>query len=463
MPSPNPATAPLSSPNQTAVILDALADGVFTVDAEWRITSFNRAAEELTGVPRDEALGHRCSDVFRGSACENACPIRRALADDAPVIGTPVYVIGREGQRLPVSVSAAALKDDAGQVVGGVETFRDLRQVEELRKRLESGYRFEDLVSRNREMQQLFELLPTIAASDSTVLIHGDSGTGKELVARAIHNLGPRREGPFVALNCGALPDSLLESELFGYKKGAFTDARADKPGRFALAEKGTLLLDEVADVSQAMQMRLLRVLQERQYEPLGATHSVQADVRVIAASNRDLESLVQQGEFRRDLFYRINVIQLNLPMLRDRKEDIPLLVDHFVSRYNHLQGKDVAGVSEQALELLMDHDYPGNIRELENIVERAFILCSSGLIGPEHLPEGLRPHGADDGTDAGGAGRRGGATLRDLEKQAIAAALERHSGSRKEAAAELGIHKSTFFRKLKAYGIEAPLHGDRS
>jgi len=444
-------TAP--SPAHTSVILDAIADGVFTVDAEWRITSFNRAAEELTGVTREDALGQRCSEVFRGSACEAACPIRRAVAGDGPVIGLPVYVIGRGGQKVPVSVSAAVLRDDEGRVTGGVETFRDLSQVEELRKRLESGYRLEDLVSRNRQMQQLFELLPTIAASDSTVLIQGDSGTGKELVARAVHNLGPRRRGPFVALNCGALPDTLLESELFGYRRGAFTDARTDKPGRFAVAEGGTLLLDEIGDVSTAMQIRLLRVLQERRYEPLGATEPVAADVRVIVATNRDLQDLVQKGEFRRDLYYRINVIQLNLPLLKDRKEDIPLLVEHFIGRYNRLQGKDVAGVSEGALEILMTHDYPGNIRELENMIERAFILCSSGLIGAEHLPEALTAE-VQDGPDGG---RRQGGTLKDLERQAIVAALERHDGSRKEAAAELGIHKSTFFRKLKAYHIRVP------
>lgn len=441
----------LPHPIHTSVILESIADGVFTVDLEWRITSFNRAAEVITGVTKEHALGQQCADVFNSTACESACPIRQAMETGAPVIGRLVDVFARTGKRVPVSVSSAVLKDEKGHAIGGAEIFRDLSQVEELRKKLEGGYCCEDIVSRSRRMRDLFEVLPMIALSQSTVLIQGESGSGKELVARAIHNLSPRKSKPFVAVNCGALPDTLLESELFGYKKGAFTGAGRDKPGRFALAEKGTLFLDEIGDVTPAMQIRLLRVLQERSYEPLGGTESVAADVRVIVASNRGLGSLVEKGEFRKDLYYRINVVQVDLPLLQERKEDIPLLLEHFVNRYNHLQGKDVAGVSDEALALFMAYDYPGNVRELENAVEHAFVLCSSGLIEPRHLPKSLASSGLL--RSAVPEGR----TLKDLEKFAILDALRRHGWSRKEAAQELGLHKSTFFRKIKAYAIELP------
>jgi transcriptional regulator with PAS, ATPase and Fis domain len=306
-------------------------------------------------------------------------------------------------------------------------------------------------------MQELFDIIPVIAASDSTVVIQGDSGTGKELVARAIHDLSPRRKGPLVALNCGALPDTLLESELFGYRAGAFTDARRDKPGRLAVAEGGTIFLDEIGDISPAMQVRLLRVLQERVYEPLGAVKPVKADVRVITATHSDLAALVEAGTFRKDLYFRVNVIRVDLPLLRDRREDIPLLVERFVSRFNRLQGKDVAGVSEEVMATLMRHDYPGNVRELENIVEHAFVLVSSGVIELEHLPP---EHGGARVTQAADA--RAARTLRSMEGVLISDALRRHHGNRKAAAEELGIHPSTLFRKARALGIPLPEHDGR-
>ncbi|MFW6032136.1 MAG: sigma-54 interaction domain-containing protein, partial [Phycisphaeraceae bacterium] len=300
--------------NPHEIILDSISDGVFTVDLDWRITSFNRAAEQITGVPRAQALGQRCSEVFRASICEGGCALGKTLQSGRPVVNQAVYIVRADGQRVPISISTAILRDPAGRTVGGVETFRDLSDVEELRKQLHARYRFADIIGRSSAMQHLFELLPTVAESASTLLIEGESGTGKELVARAAHELSPRREGPFVAVNCGALPDALLESELFGYKAGAFTDARRDKPGRFALAEGGTLFLDEIGDVSPAMQTRLLRVLQERVYEPLGSVQPVRADVRVVAATHRDLRELVKEGTFRQDLYYRIHVIRLEIP-----------------------------------------------------------------------------------------------------------------------------------------------------
>ena len=299
-------------------------------------------------------------------------------------------------------------------------------------------------------MRQLFDLLPPVAESESTVLVEGPSGTGKELFARAIHQLSRRHAKKFIALNCGALPDSLLESELFGYKAGAFTDARKDKPGRFALAEGGTIFLDEIGDISPAMQTRLLRVLQERVYEPLGGVETLRCDVRVIAASNKPLRGLVKEGKFREDLFYRVHVVRLELPPLRERREDIPLLVDHFVARYNRLKGRDVAGASDAALARLMEHDFPGNIRELENIIEHAFVLCRSGLIELSHLPPHLR--GAEDEVRSG---LPSGLTLAAMEKLLIRDALRRHEGNRAAATRELGIDASTLFRKIKALKLK--------
>ncbi len=441
----------LSLEQSQETILDSITEGVFTVDRDWRITSFNRAAEQITGAPRNDALGRLCSDVFRASICENACPLRRTLETGQPLTNRVAYIVGADGERVPISISTAILRDDLGRVVGGVESFRDLSEVEQLRKELEERYSFSDIIGRSRAMRQMFELLPTVAESASTVLIEGASGVGKELVARAIHDLSPRRERPFVAVNCGALPDTLLESELFGYRAGAFTDARRDKPGRFALAEGGTVFLDEIGDVSPAMQMRLLRVLQERCYEPLGAVAPQTADVRILAATNRRLEDLVSAGVFREDLYYRVNVIRLTLPALRDRREDIPLLVDHFVARFNKLQGKDVHGLSEDALACLMAHDFPGNVRELENVIERAFVLCRAGLIDTEHLPPELR---RDTQKVADGDP---GASLREFQRRVMIQALDQHQGNRVAAARAMAIHPSTLYRKARALGVVLP------
>jgi len=307
-------------------------------------------------------------------------------------------------------------------------------------------------------MQKLFEVLPAIAESPSTVLVLGETGTGKELAARTIHSLSSRREGPFIAVNCGSLPDTLLESELFGYKAGAFTGAVKDKPGRFALARGGTLFLDEIGEVSQALQVRLLRVLQERTYEPLGSTRSETTDARIIVATNRDLLEQMRIGAFREDLYYRVNVIRVELPPLRRRMEDLPLLVEQFVERFNRLQHKSVQGVAVEALSMLMAHSWPGNVRELENAIERAFILCREGPIRIEHLPEDLcSRHVSVDG------GHHIGLAHDLLDVQSIQTALERNGFNRLAAARDLGIHKTTLFRRMKKLGIALPEKDGRS
>jgi PAS domain S-box-containing protein len=377
------------------VILDALNEGVFTVGRDFRITAFNRAAERITGVCRTEALGKPCWDVFHANICESACALRRTFETRQPVFNATAHIVNIEGHRVPIRISTAILKDSAGRVIGGVESFQDLSQIEQLQKALEDRYTFEDIVGRGNAMMQLFKVLPRIAESSSTVLIEGASGTGKELFARAIHNLSPRRDGRFVAVNCAALPDALLESELFGHKAGAFTDARRDRIGRFELADGGTIFLDEIGDISPAMQMRLLRVLQDRMVEPLGAVQAKPVDIRVLAATNKDPARLVREGKFREDLYYRIRVVHMVLPRLRERREDIPLLIEHFVRKFNRLQAKDIAGVSMEVAARLMAHEFPGNVRELENIIEQAFVLCRGGLIELEHLPPEFRTQAA--------------------------------------------------------------------
>jgi len=345
------------------IILDSIADGVFTVDLDLFITSFNRAAEEITGISRDEAIGRPCFEVLRANVCETDCLLCQTMETESPIVNVPVYILRSDKKRIPISVTTALLKDSTGRNIGGVETFRDLTVVNKLRKALLKQHSFEDIVSKNGKMLELFSILPQIAESSSTVMIVGASGTGKELFARALHNNSLQRKGPFVTINCGALPDTLCESELFGYKAGAFTDAKQDKPGRFALAQNGTIFLDEIGDISQAVQVRLLRVLEEKVYEPLGSTKTVKTNARVITATHRNLEELTKSGEFREDLYFRIDVIKLKLPKLSERKEDIPLLVDHFIERFNHLIGRKIMGLSQKAMAALMLYDGTGNVR----------------------------------------------------------------------------------------------------
>jgi len=445
---------------QTArdIILDSIADGVFTVDRKWKITSFNHAAERITGISRKEAIGQRCCDVFRASICETECALDQTLRTGKSLINREIYILNAEGQRVPVSISTALLKGEDGNVIGGVETFRDLSEIKGLRKELEGRYAFADIFSRNHRMQELFDILPEVAVSPSTILIEGESGTGKELFARALHNFSHRKSGPFVTVNCGALPDTLLESELFGYRAGAFTDAKKDKPGRLALAEGGTIFLDEIGDTSPAMQVRLLRVLQDKTYEPLGGTEPLKADVRVITATNKNLDQLVKDDKFRPDLYYRINVVRLRLPPLRERKEDIPLLIENFVTRFNRLLNKSITGVSPEVRGILVAHDFPGNVRELENIIEHAFVLCPGGIIERRHLPDSFNESGQLPSEAAANA-----TTLEQMEKIFIADALRRNNWNRLAAARELGIHKSTLFRKIKSRGIRLPPQDGRT
>ncbi len=434
-------------------ILDSIADGVFTVDDQWRITSWNRAAQGITGFTREEALGRPCSEVFQTDACKRRCALRSTLGSGREAVDVRVTMRARDGTEKPLSISTAVLKDGSGNAVGGVETFRDLSELELLRRQLRDRFRVGDIVSKSHRIQEILRVLPDIAESGSTVLIQGPSGSGKELFARAIHDGSPRRDRPFVAVNCAALPDTLLESELFGHKAGAFTDAKQDRTGRFAAAQGGTLFLDEIGDISTALQVKLLRVLQEKEYQPLGSSRTLKADARIVTASNRDLRQLMAEGRFRDDLFYRLNVVRIELPALRDRKEDIPLLVRHFIEQFAAETGREIRGVTPNALDALLRYDFPGNIRELEHAIEHAFVLCRGPNIDVCCLPSevagsprtALPPRPAT--TDA----------FDQAEAAVIRAALAQNGGHRVRTAQALGIHKATLLRKMRRFAITYP------
>ncbi|HER63209.1 MAG TPA: PAS domain S-box protein [Desulfobacteraceae bacterium] len=435
---------------QHRYILDSVTDGVFTVDQNLNITSFNKALEKISGYTQEEALGKKCQEIFKSELCgtEN-CPMLQAISSGGMPAVHNTTLQSKTGSSIPVNVISNVLTDEEGNVIGGVETIRDLTEITELRRKLaSSGEPQKGILTRSPKMQRIMSVLPEFSKSDATILVLGESGTGKELIAQSIHSQSHRSDHAFVAVNSGALPDNLLESELFGYKAGAFTDARKDRKGRFAAAEKGTLFLDEIGDISPAMQVKLLRVIQSKTYEPLGSNQPVKTDVRIIAATNRNLEAMVSEGTFREDLYYRLNVVKIELPPLRERMEDIPLLVEHFINKFNQQRDRHVDGVSEAVLSILIHHDYPGNIRELENIIEYAFILCHEGLILPQHLPEWLTGGKEEDHSVTGPL------TLKDVERKAIIESLRRNEYKKMKTCRELGISKDTLRRKIAAYDI---------
>ena len=450
------------------LVFDSITEGVFTIDNQFRITSFNREAERITGIERDKAIGRRCHDVLRANICQTRCALRKTLETGEQLRSVRVDILNSDMEPVPVCVSTAVLKDQEGRLIGGVEIIRDLSELESLRKELSGHRSFGDIIGASPAMQEIFRLILDVAASDATVLLEGASGTGKELVAQAIHDQSPRSGAPFVRVNCGALPDTLLESELFGYVKGAFTDARQNKPGRFAQAHGGTILLDEIGDVSPAFQVKLLRVLQDHEFTPLGGTRLEKVDVRVIAATNRDLADLVRQRAFREDLYYRLRVVPITIPPLRERRQDIPLLIEHFRRRFSAQTGKAIGAVSPAALERLYDHDYPGNVRELENIIERAFVVCHDDVIDVEHLPAelsgapkkssalGIGPFSRPSSVsgEKASTGHSDDSSSRSAEAQQLVAALEAHRWNRTATAKALGIGRNTLWRRMKGFGL---------
>ncbi|MDY0378225.1 MAG: sigma 54-interacting transcriptional regulator, partial [Desulfobacterales bacterium] len=374
----------------------------------------------------------------------SACPVEEAMKTGQDVTNREVSVLDRRNREIPISVNASALRDADGRPVGGVETFRDLSQLRALTREMEEKYTFHHLVSRNPAMRKLFDILPDVAASDVAVLIQGDSGTGKELFARAIHNLSPRKDKPLVVVNCGALPEPLLEAEIFGAKRGAYTGAVDDRPGRLELAEGGTFFLDEIGDLPLSLQVKLLRVIENLEYQPLGAKRSRKADVRFVAATHRDLEQMVRVGNFRQDLFFRLNVIVLKIPPLSARSEDIPLLLDLALERFNAKYGKKIRGFTSEALSFLLNHAYPGNVRELLNMVERAVILNHDAMIGVKDFPASISRDPSPQ--LARPDGKR--PSRKDLQR-----ILEQYGGNRALAAQTLGVHRTTLWRWMKTTG----------
>jgi len=437
-------TSALSSPYRT--ILESISDGVFTVDLNKRITSFNSAAKSITGFNSEETIGQYCFDIFRANICEKKCALDEALATGKPQTNVPAFIISKSGDQKPIDISTAVLRNEENEIIGAVETFRDLSELDRLRRQLARSFTHEDIVGRHPKMREILSFLPDIAESESAVLIEGPTGSGKELIARAIHYLSPRKEGPFIAVNCAALPDTLLESELFGYAKGAFTGAMRNKAGRFLLANKGTLFLDEISYTTAAFQADLLRVLEDGEFTPLGETKTVKVDFRVVTATNLELKGLVREEKFRDDLYYRLNVVKISLPPLRERKEDIPILIDHFIHKFNLLKGRAIQGVTPEVLSFLMDYSFPGNIRELENIIEYAFIPCKEPLIGMAHLSKDL--------VEGSKNVRKSLSAPEHAEAKKICAILEQYPGSRPEAARALGMSRTTLWRKMKRYGL---------
>lgn len=432
-----------------SIILDSVADGVFTVNEEMLITYFNKAAEKITGVKTEYAVGNYCFDILKSNVCETDCPIRFSFDTGKDVIDKRKNIINDQGKMIPIAVSTSVLIDENNKMIGGVETFRDLSKIEALEKEIEAKYTFEDIISKNYKISRIFSILPNIAESNSSILIQGESGTGKELFARAIHNLSPRKDKPFVAVNVAALPESLLESELFGYVKGAFTDAVKDKPGRFELANGGTLFLDEIDSMPRSTQVKLLRVLQEMEFEPLGAVEPIKSNCRIISATKHNLNDLVNQNKFREDLFYRLDVVKIELPPLRERRDDIPLLIKHFIDKFNHRMHKEISGVSEAALTFLLNYPFNGNIRQLENIIEHAVIMCKNGNIEIEHLPPEIF-----ETTSKPNNSTNLQMPLEESEYKTILDVLDKYHWNTLKSAEELKIHRSTLWRKMKKFGL---------
>lgn len=432
------------------VILDSIADGVFTIDENKRITSFNRAAEKITGLPASKALHRKCYEVFQSDICQDRCAMEKTLETGLESRDIPARIINNSGETVPVSVSAAILRDGEGKLKGAVETFHDLSAIEYLRKEITQNYSFEDIISKSRVLNKFFNIIPDVAESESTVLIQGPFGSGRELLARVIHKLSPRHEYNYIQINCGTLPPELFEAELFGYVKGAFPDARQNKTGKLATAEKGTVYFNEIGELPLSTQVKILRLLQAGEYEPLGLNESRKANVRVIASANRDLKELVAQGKFRDDLYFRLAVVKFDLPPLKDRREDIPYLVENFIGRFNAKKGKGILGVSPDVMNILLRYDFPGNIRQLESIIEYGFAVSRGRIIEVEDLPEELQSLRSTRPPTM--------SAVRPIEfpnePTRISMVLRKNHGHLGRASEELGMHRTTLWRKMKQYGL---------
>ncbi len=437
-------------------ILNSISDGVLAMDLDRRLTCFNTAAERILGKKRLDVLGKSCEDIIGGGLCEMSSPLEYTFKTGQPVVNLPLLLEDATGRKLHVTVSTSLIRDRSGKALGAVVTFRDLHMVKRLLDDVGYDLGGTKIVTVENRVKRLLDMVPMIAKSESTVLISGESGTGKGLLAQTIHAASDRRDRPMITVNCGALPEPLLESELFGYKAGAFTDAKRDKPGWVKAAEGGTLFFDEIGDLPLPVQVKILRLLQQKRYEPLGATESIEADVRIITATNRDLQNMMREGQFREDLYYRINVIPLVMPPLRERKSDIPLLADSFLRSLSMARGKLVDSISQNVLAKLMAYDYPGNVRELENILEHAYVMAAGPAIEDGDLPQWFASkHREGAAPPAEG--------LKGLEAEYLLEVLAANRWNRSAAARQLGIHVTTLHRKIRRLGIELPEQDGRS
>jgi PAS domain S-box-containing protein len=432
-------------------LLDHLSQGVFTVNTALRLTSFNRKAEEITGLNRGEILGRHCWEVFQADRCKSGCPLKATLGDGLTRADQEVHLTRRAGGRVAVQVSTSVLKNKRDVIVGGMAFFTPLAAQARAPAEAPGVPVKVEIIGQSQAMRDLLALLPDVAASEAAVVLEGESGTGKDLLARAIHQQGPRSRGPFVAFSCSALVETLIESELFGHVKGSFTGAIQHKVGRFEMAKGGTLFLDEIGDLKPELQAKLLRVLEERSFERVGGTRPVPLEARVISATSRNLLQEVRQGRFRMDLLYRLRTVPLYLPPLRERPEDIPLLVSHFVARLNRSYKKEVRGVDPQVIHLFQQYSWPGNIRELERVLEYAFVFVKGPIITRSHLPEleTSRRRAAAPAPEA-----PPDRSLWQDERLSIQKALQKARGRRQVAARLLGISRSSLWRKMKAHGL---------
>jgi PAS domain S-box-containing protein len=435
------------------IILDNLDVGIFTVDKGGRVTFFNTAAEKISGFNRREILGEPCASILGGEKAREVCSMQDTIANGQPRSSRQGKMRTRDGGSIPIRANYMALRNEKGTIVGGLTTFHDLTLVQQLKQAMRDRYTFHDMIGRSPAMQKIFEMITVVATTDATILIEGSTGTGKDLLAKVIHSASRRFDRPFVKVNCAAIPDNLLESELFGYVRGAFTGADRDKTGRFQEADGGTIFLDEIGDLPLGLQAKLLRVLEDKEFYRLGSRHTVKVNVRIISASNRNLDNLVAKQLFREDLYYRLNLFQFELPELKDRKVDIPILIGHILRRLSAANGSQLPEVSETVMEILLNYHFPGNVRELENILEHALIICQEETIQSRYLPEYLQARPCPRKSHA----RRSFRPIQlsdDEDREKIISVLRQHKGHRTETAKALGMDRSTLWRKIKKYGI---------
>ncbi len=436
-----------SSNNCSAAILDSLSEGVVTINRDFRIDFFNLAAEKITGFKREEVFGKSCQKVFHYAYCETECPIAHVLKTGQDLFDLDSRLINRNGKNIPIRLNATILRDEKEKPVGGVISFRPVVREEVLPADGET-HSFFGMIGKGKGMRELFEMISEISYSDATVLIQGETGTGKEMVASAIHMTNSRRESPLVKVNCSVLPSQLLASELFGHVKGAFTDAKHDRTGRFELAHKGTIFLDEIADVPLEVQAQLLRVLQDGTFERLGESETRKVDVRVIAATNVNLGNAIRNGKFREDLYYRLNVIPIQILPLRERNEDLLHLARHFIRKYAPRYQKNICDIEEDAFQVLMKHRWPGNVRELENVIEFACIHSKKNRsLTLDSLPPHLRE--LQDGVNNANL-----LQISEMKAGQLISLLERHNWNQTEVARQLGVNRTTVWRNIKRLGI---------